>query len=62
MNGINRVYRSTLLGRKELKMAKNTVNHWRSAKTGRYVKEEYAKKHPDTTVKESDKKKSPTKK
>lgn len=29
----------------------------RSAKTGRYVTKEYAKKHPSTTVIEKDKKK-----
>jgi hypothetical protein len=28
---------------------------YRSAITGRYVTEEYAKKHPETTVKERDK-------
>lgn len=32
-----------------------TVEHSRSAKTGRYVTEEYAKKHPDTTVTEHEK-------
>lgn len=45
------------------KMAKNSKNgngsskkggssNYRSSITGRYVKEEYAKKHPKTTVKE----------
>ena len=28
---------------------------YRSAKDGRYVTKEYAKKHPDTTIKETDK-------
>ena len=32
------------------------ITHFRSAKTGRYVTEGYAKKHPSTTVKETDKK------
>jgi len=31
--------------------------HSRSAKTGRYVTEKYAKQHPATTVTEHDKKK-----
>ena len=35
-------------------MAKAIIRH-RSAKTGLYVTEEYAKKHPTTTVKETDK-------
>lgn len=34
-----------------------TTTRHRSAKTGEYVTEEYAKKHPSTTVKEKDKKK-----
>lgn len=32
-----------------------TVKHARSAKTGKYVTKEYAKKHPATTVVETDK-------
>ena len=32
------------------------TTHNRDAGTGRYVTEEYAKKHPKTTVKETDKK------
>lgn len=35
-------------------MPKTQTRH-RSAKTGRYVTERYAKKHPATTVKETDK-------
>jgi hypothetical protein len=40
------------LGREVFHMAK-----YRSAKTGKYVKPSYAKSHPATTVKETDKKK-----
>ncbi len=36
---------------------KSTTTHYRSAKTGQYVTKDYAKKHPATTVKETDKKK-----
>lgn len=36
--------------------------NYRSAKTGQYVKEDYAKKHPATTVKETEKKPAPKKK
>ena len=36
-------------------MPEKTVEKYRSAITGKYVKEEYAKKHPKTTVKEKDK-------
>lgn len=32
-----------------------TVKHARSAKTGKYVTREYEKKHPSTTVVETDK-------
>jgi hypothetical protein len=32
-----------------------TVEHYRRADTGKYTTEEYAKKHPKTTVKEKDK-------
>jgi hypothetical protein len=32
-----------------------TVEHYRDAETGKYVTEEYAEKHPKTTVKETDK-------
>lgn len=32
-----------------------TQTNYRSAVTGRYVKEGYAKRHPKTTVKETDK-------
>lgn len=35
-----------------------TIQRGRSAKTGRYVTLEYAKKHPNTTVIERDKVKS----
>ena len=38
------------------------VTHHRSADTGRYVTEEYARKHPKTTVKETDKVKQKPKK
>lgn len=34
-------------------MAKNSHTGHRSAKTGRFVKESYAKRYPDKTVKES---------
>ena len=37
-------------------MAQKSVNY-RSAITGRYVKERYAKSHPKTTVKETNKNK-----
>jgi hypothetical protein len=37
------------------KTNQKTVTHHRSAKTGQYVSENYAKKHPNTTVKETDK-------
>ncbi|MFC2494995.1 MAG: multidrug transporter [Candidatus Absconditicoccaceae bacterium] len=37
-------------------MAKTTVNY-RSAVTGKYVKESYAKSHPNTTVRETNKSK-----
>lgn len=30
------------------------ITHHRSADTGKYVTEEYAKRHPKTTVKETD--------
>lgn len=40
-------------------MSKKTS--FRSAVTGKYVKEGYAKSHPKTTVKETDKVKSKTK-
>ena len=37
-------------------MAKTkTKTSYRDAGTGQYVKEDYAKKHPKTTVKETDK-------
>lgn len=62
INGINRVYRSALMGRKEVKMGKGTVKRNRSAVTGRYVSDEYANRHPKTTVTETDKKKTPKKK
>lgn len=39
-----------------------TVKHARSAKTGRYVTKDYAKKHPSTTVVETDKVKPKPKK
>ena len=32
--------------------------HYREVEKGQYVSEQYAKKHPDTTVKETDNKKS----
>ena len=35
---------------------KQTQPDYRSAVTGRFVKEQYAKTHPDTTVKERNKK------
>ena len=35
-------------------MTKTTTRH-RSAVSGKYVRESYAKKHPKTTVKETDK-------
>jgi hypothetical protein len=43
-------------------LAKNTVKRRRSAITGEYVSEDYAKKHPKTTVTETDKKKTPKRK
>ncbi len=42
-------------------MAKKIV-HYRDAESGQYVKESYAKKHPKTTVKETDKPTKPTNK
>lgn len=36
------------------------IEHYRDAKTGEYVTPEYAKKHPSTTVKETDKIKTPS--
>lgn len=33
----------------------NSTTRYRSAKNGQYVKPGYAKKHPNTTVKETDK-------
>jgi len=36
--------------------SKKTVVHYRDAEDGQYVTKEYAEKHPDTTVKEKDKK------
>ena len=42
-------------------MAKQNKKH-RSAITGQYITEEEAKKHPKTTVSETDKKKKKTKK
>jgi hypothetical protein len=47
---------------KEQAMAKKGSGKNRSAKTGRYVKTDYAKTHPNTTVTEHDKKKPPPKK
>ena len=39
-------------------MAKKKIQiRYRDAGTGKYVKKEYAEKHPKTTVKETDKKK-----
>lgn len=38
-------------------MATKKTTHYRDAESGQYVKEDYAKKHPKTTVKETDKKK-----
>lgn len=38
-------------------MPAKSTTHYRSAKNGQYVTPDYAKKHPDTTVKETDKKK-----
>ena len=35
---------------------KSSGGHYRSAKTGRYVTTKHGKRHPSTTVKESDKK------
>lgn len=43
-------------------MAKTETSKSRSAVTGRYVKKGYAKKHPNTTVTEDDKKKPAPKK
>lgn len=37
---------------------KNYVERHRDAETGKYVTKKYADKHPKTTVKERDKKKS----
>lgn len=34
-----------------------STQHYRSAKTGQYVKPAYAKKNPTTTVKETDRRK-----
>ncbi len=34
----------------------NKIIHYRSAITGKYVSKTYAKEHPNTTVKETDKK------
>jgi hypothetical protein len=52
--------------RKEFEMAtkKKTVKKYRRADTGRYTTEDYAKKHPNTTVRETDKvtKRKPKKK
>ncbi len=36
-------------------MPEKKVTHHRDAGTGRYVKKEYADKHPKTTVRETDK-------
>jgi hypothetical protein len=44
------------------KSSKSNSSSFRSAKTGRFVKESYAKKHPSTTVKENNKKTSGKKK
>ena len=33
------------------------TTHYRDADSGKYVKKQYAEKHPKTTVKETDKKK-----
>ena len=38
------------------KASKSSTTSYRSAKTGRFVKESYAKTHPATTVKETNKK------
>lgn len=43
-------------------MATKKVVHNRDADSGRYVTEAYAKKHPKTTVKETDKPKPKSKK
>jgi hypothetical protein len=48
--------------RKGPAMAKKGSGKSRSAITGRYVKNDYAKKHPNTTVTEKGKKKPPQKK
>lgn len=40
------------------KSSSKSTSKARSAKTGRYVTKDYAKKHPTTTVVEHDKKKS----
>jgi hypothetical protein len=39
------------------KKSSSVKTNFRSAKTGEFVKPGFAKKHPSTTVKESDKKK-----
>jgi hypothetical protein len=39
------------------KSAPKTTTDFRSAKTGQFVKEGFAKKHPSTTVKETNKRK-----
>ncbi|WP_193408753.1 multidrug transporter [Flavisolibacter tropicus] len=41
---------------------KSSRSSYRSAVTGRYVKPSYAKSHPNTTVKETNKPNSSTKK
>lgn len=41
---------------------KSSSESARSAKTGQYVKKEYAEKHPSTTVVEKNKERNPKKK
>lgn len=43
-------------------MADKKIAHYRSAVSGQYIKESFAKSHPKTTVKETDKLKSTSKK
>lgn len=42
---------------KKTKIKPETITHHRDAGTGLYITKKYADKHPETTVKETDKKK-----
>jgi len=49
------VYNAEWTAPGRIEMSKKPVVRHRSAKTGKYVTQKYAKNHPDITVRETDK-------